>query len=160
MSNTTEILNLITGMKNGSFLTVEKSSKASLRKTGNPLRDANIEKHSTFQVQVGCDMQRIENKRALREGRQPVAVGALPWGEYVGMDLPVIKHKGNLYLRGFWARGIVTTYTVNGQPATDAQLVTIKEFSPKGTGLSKTAPMTIKFDNIKRLSGGGKTINV
>ena len=160
MSNTKQILNLVTGMKNGSFLTVEKTSKASLRKTGNPLRDANVEKHSTFQVQVGCDMQRIENKRALREGRQPITVGALPWGEYVGMDLPVIKHKGSLYLRGFWVRGISTVYTVNGKPATDEQLETIREFSGKSSGLSKTAPMTIKFDNIKRLSGGGKTITV
>lgn len=160
MSNTKQILNLVTGMKNGSFLAVEKTIKANLRKGGNPLRDANVEKRSVFQVQIGCDMQRIENKRALREGRQPVKVGALPWGEYVGMDLPVIKHKSNLYLRGFWVRGISTVYTVNGKPATAEQLETIKAFSPKGNGLSKTAPMTIKFANIKRLSGGGKTITV
>lgn len=148
-------INLVTGVQNGGFVTVEKTGDAKMKKTGNPLRDAKVEKFSKFQIQVGCDMQNIENARAAREGRPAKHIGPLPWGEYLGGGLPIIKHKDKMYIRGFWVKGIETTYTVDGKPATDEQVAIIKKFS-NGGGLSKSAPITIGIDSITRMAGGGK----
>ena len=152
--STSKLVNLITGLKNGSFVTVEKVSDHKMTKTGNPLRDAKVEKSSTFQVQVGCDLQRIEDKRAKDEGREPRRIGALPWGEYVAPGIPIIKHKDALYLRGYWVKSLDSGYTVNGKPATPEQIAIIKQFS-SSRPVEKTAPLCIKFDGIKRLAGGG-----
>lgn len=155
--STSKFVNLITGLKNGSFVTVEKVSEHDMAKTGNPLRDAKVEKSSTFQVQVGCDLQRIEDNRAKLEGREPRTVGPLPWGEYLADGIPVIKHKGSLYLRGYWVKSLDSSYTVNGKPATPEQIAIIKQFS-KNRPMEKTAPLCVKFDGIKRLAGGGQEV--
>lgn len=157
MSNASQFVNLITGLKNGSFVTVEKTGEHKMKKTGNPLRDRKVEKSSTFQVQVGCDLQRIEDKRAKSEGREARRIGALPWGEYVADGIPVISHKGSLYLRGFFSKGLSSEYTVDGRPATEEELATIREFT-SSRPMEKTAPLAIKFDNIKRLAGGGREV--
>lgn len=153
-STSSKFLNLITGLKNGSFVTIEKVGEHKMKKTGNPLRDAKVEKRSTFQVQIGCDLQRIEDKRAKSEGREAKVIGSLPWGEYVAPGIPIIKHKDSLYLRGFFAKGLDNGYTVNGIPATEEQMIVIKQFT-SSRPMVKTAPLAIKFDNIVRIAGGG-----
>jgi hypothetical protein len=156
MSKIQMFLSLVSEVKNGSFVTIEKTSEHKMKKTGNPLRDSIVMKTSKLQVQVGCDMQRIENKNAKTESREARQIGPLPWGEYVE-GLPVIKHKDTLYLRGFFAKGLGSSYTVNGIAANDNQLETIANFSQRQP-MAKTAPLTIKLESITRLSGGGKEI--
>ena len=155
--SSSKFVNLITGLKNGSFVTVEKVSEHKMRKTGNPLRDAKVEKSSTFQVQVGCDLQRIEDGRAKSEGREARKIGSLPWGEYVADGIPVIKHRDALYLRGFWVKSLESGFTVNGLPATPEQIAIIKQHT-SSRPMEKTAPLCIKFENIKRLAGGGQEV--
>lgn len=145
-------VNLLSGVQNGGLVTVEKEGDAKLRKTGNPLRDRKVVKHSRFQIKVGCSSQSIENAKAKREGRPARIIGKMSWGEYVA-NTPIIEYKGNHYLRGYWFKNLETTYTVDGQPATDDQLATIREFTPKSS-LDKSSAMTIKLDGIKRLTGG------
>lgn len=151
------VINLVSGVQNGGFVTVEKTSEAKMKKTGNPLRDRKVEKRSKFQVQVGCDLQKIEDKKAEQEGRTARKIGGLPWGEYVMPGLPIIKHNGNFYLRGFWMKGFDTSYLIDGQPATESEVKIIKQFS-SSRPLDKSAPLCIKFDNIQRIAGGGKVV--
>lgn len=157
-SSNSQFMNLITGLQNGSFVTVEKVSDADMLKRGNPLAASKVEKRSSFQVQVGCDLQNIEDSRAKKENRESRTIGPLPWGEYVADGIPVIKHKDTLYLRGFWVKGLDSEYIVDGKPATAEQLVIIKQFTSRKEGFGKSAPLAIKFDNITRLSGGGQTV--
>lgn len=154
-----EIISLVTGVKSGGFVTVEKIGEAKLKKTGNPLKDSKVEKESVFQIRLGCDTQKIENKQAAREGRTPREIGPLPWGEYIADGIPVIKHKDQLYLRGYWVKSLESNYKVDGKPATAEQLAIIKQFASKSSEFSSSSPLCIKFDNIRRIAGGGQTIS-
>jgi len=158
-NNNAKLINLITGVKNGGFVTIEKAGEHKMLKTGNPLRDAKVEKRSRFQVRLGCNTQNLEDKAAKREAREPRQIGPLPWGEYVAEGVPVIAHKGSLYVRGYWEKALGSEYTVNGKPATPEQIAIIKQFTSKRE-MDKLAPLNIKFDNIKKLSGGGKVVEV
>ena len=151
-----KMIDLLKKLQNGSFVTVEKESEHKMKKTGNPLRDRKVVKRSRFQLQVGCSTQNIENNIAKRENREPRTIGSLPWGEYVD-GLPLITHKGNLYLRGHWTKGLETEYTVDGQSATPEQVETIKAFT-SSRPLDKQSAMTIKLEGIKRLAAGGETV--
>lgn len=153
-----KVTGLIGKVQNGGFVTVAKRSEAKLKKRGNPLRDANVEKVSRFQIQVGCDLQRIESNRAAKEGREARTIGPLPWGEYVEGGLPLIRHNNSLYLRGFWVKSLNSDYLVDGRPATSEEVETIKQFT-SGKPLDRTAPMTVKLDHITHLSGAGETLD-
>lgn len=151
-------INLVTGVQNGGLVTVEKTGEAKMKKTGNPLRGSKVEKLSKFQIQVGCDLQTIEENRAKKEGRPARIIGALPWGRYVSKDLPLIEHNDKLYLRGFWFKNLKTSYLVDGKPATPDQVEIIKQFST-GSKLDRTTPITIGLDSITRMAGGGKVVS-
>jgi hypothetical protein len=157
MKNVAKFVSLVTGLKSGSFVTVEKIGEHKMKKTGNPLRFSLVEKRSTFQVQVGCDLQRIEDKNARAELREARQIGPLPWGEYLHTGIPIIKHKDSLYLRGFFVRGLGSTYTVDGIEASERQLATISLFT-SSRAMEKSTPLAIKFENIIRISGGGKEL--
>lgn len=149
-----KFIELIANVKNGSFVTIEKVGEHSMKKTGNPLNGRKVEKHSTIQIQVGCDLQRIENNRAEKDGREPRVIGPLPWGEYVEGGLPLIAHKGALYLRGFWVKSLGVEYTIDGSEATVEEVATIRQFTADKP-IEKTTPLTIKVDSVVRVCAAG-----
>lgn len=152
----TAIVDAVSHIQNGAIATVDKTSEAKLRKTGNPLRDRKVEKHSRFQIQIGCDWQKIENTRARVEGREARKIGPLPWGEHVD-GTPLISHRGQLYLRGFWVRSLASTYYVDGREATSEEVETIKQFSTSKP-FDKTQPLTIKLAHLNSLRLGGQEL--
>jgi hypothetical protein len=152
-----KFVELVATVKNGSFVTIDKVSEHAMKKTGNPLNGRVVMKASTMQVQVGCDLQKIENKRASEEGREPRTIGPLPWGEYVEGGLPLISHKGALYLRGFWVQSLGSEYTIDGKPANAEELATIKQFTAIKP-MERLAPLTIKVENITRAVAAGQEI--
>lgn len=118
-----------------------------------------VTKVTTKRIQVNLDYVKATNNRLIKEGKEPTFTAKpLPWGEWF-VTKKIITHKGKCYLRMYDLKGAKhkTKYFVNGQPANENQITTIKEYEdskhkPSNTqGLSQeneVRPTNVAEENI------------
>jgi hypothetical protein len=176
------------GRYQGALLITETTPK--LKKTGNPLIGKTIIKRSSKRVGMNGNYANMVNNQRKREiealneqrkadGLAPVTVAEFKpktsWhtpvldgfnGSIVcnkkEVDKPVDERK--LYLKHVVTGDTQTQYLVDGVPATDDELDTIKEFSPsysksKSQGLENDIIINaVAFENIKEIRANGNVL--
>lgn len=103
-----------------------------------------VTKVTTKGVLVNLDYVKATNNRLIKEGKEPTfKAKPLPWGEWL-VPKKIIAHNGKCYLRMYEFKGAKheTEYFVNGKPATEHQIATIKEYERSKHKPSNTQGLT------------------
>ena len=176
------------GRYQGAFIVTE--TVPNLTKTGNPLADKTVIKRSSKRVGMNGNYTNMVNNARKREievlneqrkkdGLAPVAAAEFEpktsWhtpvlDEFNGsivcnkkeVELPVDERK--LYLKHIVTGDTQTEYIVDGKPATEDEVETIKAFSPKNyksksQGLAEEIIINVTaFENIKEIRANGNVL--
>ncbi len=156
-----EIINGICGCK---FAHIEYKAEEKLPKK---LGMGVVTKRVVGEVQLNYDYQTAVNNRLQKQGGERTFNAlSLPWGQWEVAN-KVITHKGERYLRFYTFKGgqMSTTYYVDGRPATDAEVATIKAYKAtkstasarqgaEGLVENQVCPKNVKFDGIEVLECG------
>jgi hypothetical protein len=156
---------------------VQTYSVAKMNKRNNPLKDERVNKLQTIEYAYGKSYEQRVNEALEENGKEGTFKSKkLPWGEWLeGAEGSVIAHTKNgedkLYIRCYLKKGVdpKTEYYVNGKPATEEEVATIKEFTPSRTkdsstqseaGLEQEQQVVVNavdFDNIITITIDGVT---
>lgn len=125
---------------------VQTYSVAKMNKRGNYLKDERVMKLQTIEYAYGKSYEDRVNEALVESGKEGTFESkSLPWGKWLeGAEGSVISHTKNgedkLYIRCYLKKGVEpdVTYYVNGKPATEDEVDTIKAFSPNRSKDSST----------------------
>lgn len=157
-----------------------KTEKERVVKVENELKDERVMRLQTIEYAFGGSYeQRVNEALAENNIEGEFKSQPLKWGKWVeGAEGAVISHTKDgvdkLYMRCYVKdNGVKSTeYYVNGKPATQSEVDTIKEFTPSRTkdsstqsevGLEKgkqVIPNAVDFDNIVTITIEGVTYEV
>ena len=171
INNTTDLLNILNGISNGTFVGVHSLTEPKMRKTGNPFNGHLVQKMSVQTLQWGYNYENAVNNRI--DGDKEFVAEPLKWGEWL-VPNKVITHKGNLYARFYKVDNenckVNTYYLIDGVIADDEQEKTIKSFliapsesarqAEVGLTEHQVKPRDFKFSSIIGLSCKGEMYNV
>lgn len=157
---------------------IEYVTECKMTKNGNPffvkegrsfVPTCAVEKKVTGVYSFGGSYEERVNEALVADGSTGTFnSGALAWGQYVkGAEGRVIEHNGKFYVRCYMDNpsNINTRYTIDGHLATDTEIDTIKEFTPKSSGSAKQLaegltedkqikPLNIEFGKIEKITIG------
>ena len=140
-----------------------------MRKTGNPLADAKVEKLVSKTCQFGYSYENAVNNRLDKVGvTEDFKADSLAWGEWL-IPNKVITHKGKFYGRFYTMQNAecTTIYFVNGRVANPSELAIIEQFAYESGESKKQAesglienqvkPMNYEFSKILSIRVNGQT---
>lgn len=151
---------------------ISKLAEANLNKKDNPFYQKEgrsfvpvkkVEKRSIGTYSYGYDYQSKVNEALVAEGKEAeFKAESLPWGEWETPN-KIIAHNGKKYIRCYQQDDATTEveYIVDGQPATDEDIKTIKQFEQHKSGGSnkqseagleqpkQVKPQNVCVDNIE-----------
>lgn len=122
---------------------------------------SNVTKVVSGEVQINFDYENAVNNRLEKQGGERTFNAlSLPWGQWLYPN-KVIEHKGEYYIRFYELKGakMSVEYYVNGRPATDTEVATIKAYkdskstasarqSAEGLTENQVKPKNVKATNI------------
>ena len=172
---------LVMAMATAESVEVQTYSVAKMNKRNNPLSTERVMRLQTIEYAFGGSYeQRVNEALAENNIEGEFKAKELPWGKWLSKEAmgAVISHTKDgvdkLYMRCYVKdNGVKSTeYYVNGKPATQSEVDTIKEFTPSRTkdsstqsevGLEKgkqVIPNAVDFDNIVTITIEGVTYEV
>ena len=171
---------LVKAMATAESVEVQTYSVAKMNKRNNPLSNERVMRLQTIEYAFGGSYeQRVNEALAENNIEGEFKSQPLKWGKWVeGAEGAVISHTKDgvdkLYMRCYVKdNGVKSTeYYVNGKPATQSEVDTIKEFTPSRTKDSSTQsevgleqgkqviPNAVDFDNIITITIEGVTYEV
>ena len=132
----------------------------------NPMQ-GRVEKHMTgasvmvFQNKNSSGYANMVERRLLAEGKDPASFELSPraWGERVA-GLPSVEHKGAEYLEVIFLKAGQVSYTLDGQPIAQGDIIGLKDAaeSTQGGLEAKVIIRTFKADSIKTIRISGQSI--
>ena len=153
-----ELVAFLNGRGGCTAVGMKTRTSPKMLKTGNPNKDAKVERVTRRNGFVGGDYESIANNKLEREGEaRSFEAMPLPWGEHRGRFF--IEHKGNMYLKFFpTASGCKgeDRWELNG---VEIDLSVVEPFLPKGGENRGGVPWrTIALTSIEELTVDGETI--
>ena len=146
----------------GSHVRMTILTDVKMKKRGNPLKDAKVQKETYGTFLFGKPFIELVREKIKDPSEAAMfTAGKLPWGEWVlGLENKVIQYNGELYLR-YYINGSESEakYLVDGKDVTPEQMETINQFRDvKKTSKKQTEagidthdqikPCLVKFSNI------------
>jgi len=122
-----------------------------------------IQKHTTkasimvFTNKKQSGYQNMINRRLAKEGKQSMfKVGERKWGTRLP-NLPIVEHKGEVYLEVIFLKPGKTHYTLNNKPIVKSKIIGLNVPKPSGQdGLEDQVIIrTFKVASINKLTVGG-----
>lgn len=164
------LLDVLSTINNGSFVSVHSLTEPKMKKTGNPLNGHKVQKMTIQTLQWGYCYQNAVNNR-ISEGE--FVAEPLAWGEWL-IPNKVISHKGKLYARFYKVDNESakpnTLWLVDGAIATEEEESIIKAFLVESSYSARQAevgltehqvkPRNFGFDSIIGLAVNGEMYNV
>lgn len=160
-------------------LTIVQRGECKMNKVNNPfyhkegrswVADYNVEKESKTVYDFGKSYEVLVNEALVADGSAGTfKSGSLAWGEYVkGAEGKVIEYNGKYYVRCYINKNNKSdvSYFVDGKAATDKQIESINEFTPKKSCSAKQTneglaedkqviPNNVDFDKIVTIEVDG-----
>ena len=139
-----DLQSMLEAIESETTITIVMKNEAKLNKTNNPFYEKQgrswvakdiVEKISTTEYAFGGSYEERVNEALVADGSEGTFKSAsLPWGKWI-VEGKTIENNGKVYARCYIVEGQTSVldvdYTVNGKPATDEQIETIKKFSPE-----------------------------
>lgn len=158
----TEILNNVNG---ASFISMDTTTTPKLKGGKGNEMQGRVQKHNkgasimVFQNKKSNAYDNMVKRRLLAEGKDPDLFKISPraWGERIA-GMPLVTHKGALYLEVIFLASGTSTYTLDGKPIDKDQIIGLedKEEGKQGGLNNKVIIRTFKLDSVTRLSIGDK----
>ena len=157
-----EIFNKLNAIEGCKIVAIEYISDVKLLKRGNPLAATNVTKTVKMTAQFNYSYQNAVNNRLERAGAEADFVAeSLPWGSWL-VPNKFIEKDGIIYVRFYSMKNgaASVSYFVNGEPASEAEIAIIKQFTPTsatkmsnkqsehGLTENQVRPFNIKIENI------------
>lgn len=165
---TNEIFNVLNNINGCKIVAIEYTADVRMNKRGNPLASFHVTKTVKMTAQFGYNYQNAVNNRAEKNGNERDFVAdSLPWGEWL-VPNKFISNGGEIYVRFYAMKNGTATinYFIDGNPASEAEIAIIRQFTPARKESAKQAehgiegadqvrPFAIKLDNIIGLTYKG-----
>ena len=161
------IFNALNTIKGCKIVAIEYSGEVKLLKRGNPLASANVTKITKITAQFGYSYENAVNNRLQRAGAEnDFTADSLPWGTWL-VPNKFIEYKGSVYVRFYSMKNgqASVQYFVNGQPASEAEIAIIKQFTPvrkesakqseAGLTENQVRPFNVNLENILKVTCKG-----
>lgn len=176
--STSDLFGLFANLNGATIINITTLSAVRMRKTGNPFVEsgATVTKLTKRTCQFGYSYQNAVNNRLDKAGVEGEDFKSQPlaWGEWAVVN-KIIAHKGKYYARCYAnpnsGNKTSVSYFVNGIPATESELATIKQFeqtsessssrqAEAGLTENQVKPMNIDFGTIEGLKVNGTEYSV
>jgi len=161
-----KITKILDNVNGASFISMDTTTTPILKGGKKNPMQGRVQKHNkganimVFQNKKANAYDNMVKRRLIAEGKDPELFKLSPraWGTRL-QGLPLVEHKGALYLEVIFLASGQTSYTLDGQPIDADSIEGLDIGKPEGkqgTLEDKVIIRTFKMDSITRLSIGDK----